>query len=131
MSRYWTSIFFTLNGCKSIAALVFNIISISCKSAYACNQLQDSVTNDNVSGLLQIGAVFLWSIVYNIVRVTSNVTEGDENAQTNETKVLNSGNATGTIAEENCSTSNGCTDECTLPLLSTRIVPAKDKVCQC
>ncbi|XP_066394575.1 protein PIN-LIKES 3-like [Miscanthus floridulus] len=76
---------------------------------------------------MAIGAVFLWSIVYNIVRVTSNVTEGDENAQTNETKVLNSGNATGTIAEENCSTSNGCTDECTLPLLSTRIVPAKDK----
>jgi len=87
--------------------------------------LQDSVTNDNVSGLLQIGAVFLWSIVYNIVRVTSRVTEGDDSAQTNETKV------SGTIAEENYSTSNDCTDECTLPLVSTSIRPAKNKVCQC
>ncbi|XP_066394577.1 protein PIN-LIKES 3-like [Miscanthus floridulus] len=76
---------------------------------------------------MAIGAIFLWSIVYNIVRVTSNVTQGDDNAQTNETKVLNSGNATATIAEENCSTSNDCTNECTLPLLSTRIVPAKNK----
>ena len=90
--------------------------------------MQDSVTN--VNGLLQIGAIFLWSIVYNIVRVTSTVTQGHDNAQTNETKVLNSGNATGTIAEENCSTSNDCTNECTLPLLSTRIVPAKNKVYQ-
>ena len=129
MSRYWTSIFFTLNGCKSIAALVFNIISISCKPAYACNQLQDSVTNMN--GLLQIGAVFVWSIAYNIVRVTSNLTEGDDNDQTNETKVLNSGSATGTVVEENCSTSNDCTDECTLPLISTSKCPAKDKVCRC
>ncbi|KAG0544268.1 hypothetical protein BDA96_02G260900 [Sorghum bicolor] len=76
---------------------------------------------------MAIGAIFLWSIVYNIVRVTSNVTQGDDNAQTNETKVLSSGNATGTIVEENCSTSNDCTNECTLPLLSSRIVPAKNK----
>ncbi|EER99101.1 hypothetical protein BDA96_02G260800 [Sorghum bicolor] len=76
---------------------------------------------------LAIGAVFLWSIVYNIVHVTSNVTEGDDSAQTNETKVLNSGNATGAIAEENCSTSNDCTDECALPLISTSIRPIKDK----
>jgi hypothetical protein len=80
-----------------------------------------------VNGSLQIGAVFVWSIAYNIVRVTSNLTEGDDDAQTNETKVLNSGNVT----EENCSTSNDSTDECTLPLISASIRPAKDKVCQC
>lgn len=72
---------------------------------------------------MAIGAVFVWSIAYNIVRVTSNLTEGDDDAQTNETKVLNSGNVT----EENCSTSNDSTDECTLPLISASIRPAKDK----
>ncbi|XP_066394570.1 protein PIN-LIKES 3-like isoform X1 [Miscanthus floridulus] len=76
---------------------------------------------------MAIGAVFVWSIAYNIVRVTSNLTEGDDNDQTNETKVLNSGSATGTVVEENCSTSNDCTDECTLPLISTSKCPAKDK----
>jgi len=75
--------------------------------------------------LLQIGAVFLWSIVYNIVRATSNVTEGDGGAQT---KVLISGSATENIAEENCSASNDHTDECTLPLISTNIPPTKYKV---
>jgi hypothetical protein len=101
---------------------------MSCKPAYSCNQLQDSITN--VNGLLQIGAVFVWSIAYNIVRVTSNLTEGDADAQTNETKVLNSGNAIGSVAEENCSASNDCADECTLPLILTSIRPTKDKVCQ-
>jgi len=41
--------------------------------------LQDSVTNNNVTSLLQVGAVFVWSIVYNIVRVVSNVDEGHDN----------------------------------------------------
>ena len=34
LSGYWTSIFFTLNGCKSISTRVFSIISSSCKPAY-------------------------------------------------------------------------------------------------
>ncbi|EER99100.1 hypothetical protein BDA96_02G260700 [Sorghum bicolor] len=76
---------------------------------------------------MAIGAVFVWSIAYNIVRVTSNLTEGDADAQTNETKVLNSGNAIGSVAEENCSASNDCADECTLPLILTSIRPTKDK----
>ena len=97
-----------------------------CKSAYVGNHLQYSATN--VNDLLQIGAVFLWSIVYNIVRVTSNVTEGDGSAQT---KVLISGSATENIAEENCSASNDHTDECTLPLISTNIPPTKYKVSHC
>ncbi|PUZ71297.1 hypothetical protein GQ55_2G303000 [Panicum hallii var. hallii] len=74
---------------------------------------------------MAIGAVFLWSIVYNIVRVTSNVTKGDGGAQT---KVLISGSATENTAEENCSASNDHTDECTLPLISTNIPPIKYKV---
>ncbi|XP_021309630.1 protein PIN-LIKES 1 isoform X2 [Sorghum bicolor] len=77
---------------------------------------------------MAIGAVFVWSIAYNIVRVTSNLTEGDADAQTNETKVLNSGNAIGSVAEENCSASNDCADECTLPLILTSIRPTKDKI---
>nr|CAB3457429.1 unnamed protein product [Digitaria exilis] len=75
-----------------------------------------------------IGAVFLWSIVYNIVRTMSNVTEGDGDAQTNQTKVLVSGTATETVAEDSCSTLNDHTNECTLPLISTNIPPAKKKV---
>ncbi|PAN13108.1 hypothetical protein PAHAL_2G314600 [Panicum hallii] len=74
---------------------------------------------------MAIGAVFLWSIVYNIVRVTSNVTKGDGGAQT---KVLISGSATENTAEQNCSASNDHTDECTLPLISTNIPPIKYKV---
>ncbi|KAG2635858.1 protein PIN-LIKES 3-like [Panicum virgatum] len=74
---------------------------------------------------MAIGAVFLWSIVYNIVRVTSNVTEGDGSAQT---KVLISGSATDNIAEESSSASNDHIDECTLPLISTNTPPTKYKV---
>jgi auxin efflux carrier family protein len=85
--------------------------------------------------LLQIGAVFVWSIAYNIIRVTSKVEEGGGghgNAQTNEPDVLSSGSGRGTVAEEkNSSTSNDCAHECTLPLLSNRIPAAKNKVCQC
>ena len=92
----------------------------------SCKHLQYSATNKK--DLLQIGAVFLWSIVYNIVRATSNVTEGDGGAQT---KVLISGSATENIAEENCSASNDHTDECTLPLISTNIPPTKYKVSHC
>lgn len=77
---------------------------------------------------LQIGAVFLWSIVYNIVRIMSNATEGDGGAQTNQIKVLVSGSATEAIAEDNCSALNDHTDECTLPLISTDIPPTKNKV---
>lgn len=78
---------------------------------------------------MAIGAVFLWSIVYNIVRVTSKATEGDGNAPTNQTKVLISGSTTGTISEENCSVSSGHMNECTLPLISNSSVPStKTKV---
>jgi hypothetical protein len=80
---------------------------------------------------LQIGAVFLWSIVYNIVRVTSNVTVGDGDAQTNQTKVLLPGSATETVAEENCSALNDHSDERKLPLISTNIPPTKIKVSHC
>ncbi|CAL5073625.1 unnamed protein product [Urochloa decumbens] len=77
---------------------------------------------------MAIGAVFLWSIVYNIVRVMSNVTVEDGDAQTNQTKVLIPGSATETVAEEDCSPLNDNTDECTLPLISTNIPPTKNKV---
>lgn len=80
---------------------------------------------------MAIGAVFVWSIAYNIIRVTSKVEEGGGghgNAQTNETDALSSGSGRGTVAEEkNSSTSNDCAHECTLPLLSKRILAAKNK----
>ncbi|ONM55931.1 protein PIN-LIKES 3 [Zea mays] len=80
---------------------------------------------------MAIGAVFVWSIAYNIIRVTSKVEEGGGghgNAQTNEPDVLSSGSGRGTVAEEkNSSTSNDCAHECTLPLLSNRIPAAKNK----
>lgn len=78
---------------------------------------------------MAIGAVFLWSIIYNIVRVTSNVTEGDSDAQTNQTKeVLTSGGGTGIVSEEDCSISNHGTNESTLPLISTSTSHTKHKV---
>ncbi|CAN6174809.1 unnamed protein product [Urochloa humidicola] len=78
---------------------------------------------------MAIGAVFLWSIAYNIVRVTSNVTVEDGNAQTNQTKMLIPGSATETVAEESGSALNDHTDnECTLPLISTNIPPTNNKV---
>ncbi|KAL6844772.1 hypothetical protein ACP4OV_025431 [Aristida adscensionis] len=63
---------------------------------------------------LAIGAVFLWSVVYNIVRVTSKLTEEDGDAR--QTEAI-SGDTTGTVSEENRSTWN----ECKLPLISTGI----------
>ncbi|OEL16963.1 Protein PIN-LIKES 3 [Dichanthelium oligosanthes] len=74
---------------------------------------------------LAIGAVFLWSIAYNIIRVTSQVSEGDGDARTNQPTVLIS-SATEPVSEEKCSTSN--TNECKLPLISTDIPPNKSKV---
>ncbi|KAL6655335.1 hypothetical protein ACP70R_006161 [Stipagrostis hirtigluma subsp. patula] len=74
---------------------------------------------------MAIGSVFLWTIVYNIARATSKVAEGDFTSQ-NKTKALNSESATETDLEENCSTSNDQSIECTLPLIS-KIPPSKDK----
>ncbi|KAG8049787.1 hypothetical protein GUJ93_ZPchr0009g207 [Zizania palustris] len=76
---------------------------------------------------MAIGAVFLWTIVYNIVRVTSKVNEG--NAQTDHTKVSTSGSSRGTASEENCSVSSNNVNQCTLPLISNSSVPStKTKV---
>ncbi|WVZ65413.1 hypothetical protein U9M48_014778 [Paspalum notatum var. saurae] len=77
---------------------------------------------------LAIGAVFLWSIAYNIVRMTSSqVSEGDGDARTNQSEVLVSGGAARPISsEEKCSTSHR--NQCTLPLISTGIPPNKYKV---
>ncbi|CAN6196435.1 unnamed protein product [Urochloa humidicola] len=78
---------------------------------------------------MAIGAVFVWSIAYNIVRVTLNATVEDGNTQTNQTKVLIPGSATETVSEESGSALNDHTDdECTLPLISTNIPPTNDKV---
>ncbi|KAL6655337.1 hypothetical protein ACP70R_006163 [Stipagrostis hirtigluma subsp. patula] len=77
---------------------------------------------------LAIGAVFLWSFVYNILRVASKVAEGDDNARTNETEVLVSGGATGTFSEEKCSNLNDQMNERTLPLVSKNMPPSKYKV---
>ncbi|KAF0929225.1 hypothetical protein E2562_016454 [Oryza meyeriana var. granulata] len=71
---------------------------------------------------MALGAVFLWTVAYNIMRATSKVTEG--NAQTNHTKVLISGSSTGTASEESCSISKDNTDHCTLPLISNPSVPS-------
>ncbi|TVU10043.1 hypothetical protein EJB05_43548 [Eragrostis curvula] len=70
---------------------------------------------------MAIGAVFLWTFVYNTVRATSKVTEGDGYAETNQTKVLASESP---VSEEDCSASN----DCTLPLISNNIPPSKYKV---
>ncbi|KAJ1290205.1 hypothetical protein BS78_02G225700 [Paspalum vaginatum] len=83
-----------------------------------------------------IGGVFVWLIVYNIVRVTSNVTEGDGDAQTNQTKVLTSGGATRIVSEGSCSISNHGISESTLPLIPTNIphtykVPFSERAMKC
>uniref|UniRef100_A0A0D9XF56 Uncharacterized protein n=1 Tax=Leersia perrieri TaxID=77586 RepID=A0A0D9XF56_9ORYZ len=75
---------------------------------------------------MALGAIFLWSIAYNIMRATSTVTEG--NARTNHTKVSISGSSTGAASEENCSISNDSTSQCTLPLISNSSVPSTKKV---
>ncbi|CAN6211120.1 unnamed protein product [Urochloa humidicola] len=77
---------------------------------------------------MAIGAVFLWSIVYNIVRVASNAIMEDGNAPTNQTKVLISGSGAETVAEQRSSALNDHANECTLPLISTNIPPTKNKV---
>uniref|UniRef100_A0A0E0M2U4 Uncharacterized protein n=1 Tax=Oryza punctata TaxID=4537 RepID=A0A0E0M2U4_ORYPU len=72
---------------------------------------------------MALGAVFLWTVAYNIMRATSKVAdEGD--ARTNHTKVSNSGSSTGTASEENFSTPNDNTNQCTLPLISNSSVPS-------
>ncbi|TVU10044.1 hypothetical protein EJB05_43549, partial [Eragrostis curvula] len=76
---------------------------------------------------LAIGAVFLWLIVYNIIRVTSKLAEESSDAQTNEAEVLNSGIPTGPISDGNkFSTSD--TNDWALPLISADIRPIKSKV---
>lgn len=75
---------------------------------------------------MQIGAVFLWSIAYNIIRVTSQVSEGDGDAQTNQTTVLISGSDAELVSGEECPTPH--TNECVLPLISTDVPPIKYKV---
>ncbi|KAL6844770.1 hypothetical protein ACP4OV_025429 [Aristida adscensionis] len=78
---------------------------------------------------MAIGGVFLWTFVYNIVRATSEETEGVENAQRNQTKVSISGAATGAVSEENSSSSTDQTKDCTLPLIATDTpTPNKYKV---
>ncbi|CAL5087657.1 unnamed protein product [Urochloa decumbens] len=71
---------------------------------------------------LAIGAVFLWSIAYNIIRVASQASEGDGDAQTNQTTVLIVGSDAEPVSEEECPTFH--TNECALPLLP----PNKSKV---
>ncbi|CAM0952028.1 unnamed protein product [Alopecurus aequalis] len=65
---------------------------------------------------LAIGAVFLWTGAYNIIRANSEVTQGDNNPPT--TKVSVSGGTTGAVSEENYSISSDHVDECALPLIS-------------
>ncbi|CAN6224928.1 unnamed protein product [Urochloa humidicola] len=74
---------------------------------------------------LAIGAVFLWSIAYNIIRVTSQVSEGDGDAQTNQTTVLIAGSDAEPVSEEECPTCH--TNECAIPLISTDIPLSKSK----
>ncbi|EEC84799.1 hypothetical protein OsI_31863 [Oryza sativa Indica Group] len=76
---------------------------------------------------MALGAVFLWTVAYNIMRATSKVAD-EGNARTNDTKVSNSGSSTGTASEENLSIPND-NNQCTLPLISNSSVPSsKTKV---
>uniref|UniRef100_A0A0E0ETK3 Uncharacterized protein n=1 Tax=Oryza meridionalis TaxID=40149 RepID=A0A0E0ETK3_9ORYZ len=78
-------------------------------------------------GAPDLGAVFLWTVAYNIMRATSKVAD-EGNARTNDTKVSNSGSSTGTASEENLSIPND-NNQCTLPLISNSSVPSsKTKV---
>ena len=74
---------------------------------------------------LQIGAVFLWTGAYNIIRANSEVTEGDDNSPT--TRVSVSGGTIGTVSAENQSISSDHVHECALPLISNPTA-AKTKV---
>uniref|UniRef100_A0A453L4Z6 Transporter C5D6.04 n=1 Tax=Aegilops tauschii subsp. strangulata TaxID=200361 RepID=A0A453L4Z6_AEGTS len=74
---------------------------------------------------LAIGAVFLWTGAYNIIRANSNVTEGDGSSPITQTKVLVSGGTRCADSEDNHSISSDRVDECALPLISN---PTKTKV---
>ncbi|KAM0870731.1 hypothetical protein ACQ4PT_039836 [Festuca glaucescens] len=74
---------------------------------------------------LAIGAVFLWTGAYNIIRANSEVTEGDGSSPTNQTKALVSGSTTGVVSEENYSISRDNVDECALPLISNPTTKTK------
>ncbi|KAK3130414.1 hypothetical protein QOZ80_6BG0493170 [Eleusine coracana subsp. coracana] len=65
---------------------------------------------------MAIGAMFLWTFVYNTVRAMSKAAERDGGAQTD------------TVSEEDCSTSNDQKNDCTLPLISKNIPTSKQKV---
>uniref|UniRef100_A0ACD5XUY9 Uncharacterized protein n=2 Tax=Avena sativa TaxID=4498 RepID=A0ACD5XUY9_AVESA len=67
---------------------------------------------------LAIGAVFLWTGAYNIIRANSKATEGGGNPPLTQTKVLVSESTTGVVSEENYSVSSDHVEECTLPLIS-------------
>lgn len=64
---------------------------------------------------LAIGAVFLWTGAYNIIRANSEVTEGNGNPPITQTKVSVS---TDVASEDNYSISSEHVDECALPLIS-------------
>jgi hypothetical protein len=74
---------------------------------------------------LQIGAVFLWTGAYNIIRANSEVTEGDGNSPTTQTKALVSGSTTGVVTEENYPILRDHVDECALPLISNTTTKTK------
>uniref|UniRef100_A0ACD5YEV6 Uncharacterized protein n=2 Tax=Avena sativa TaxID=4498 RepID=A0ACD5YEV6_AVESA len=77
---------------------------------------------------LAIGAVFLWTGAYNIIRANSEATEGGGNPPiTTQTKVSVSESTTGVVSEENYSVSSDHVDESTLPLIS-RPTTSKTKV---
>ncbi|EMS57690.1 hypothetical protein TRIUR3_00891 [Triticum urartu] len=74
---------------------------------------------------LAIGAVFLWTGAYNIIRANSNVTEGDGSSPITQTKVLVSGGTRCADSEDN----RDRVDECTLPLISNRTKTKDSKRC--
>ncbi|XP_051188439.1 protein PIN-LIKES 3 [Lolium perenne] len=74
---------------------------------------------------LAIGAVFLWTGAYNIIRANSEVTEGDGNSPTTQTKALVSGSTTGVVTEENYPILRDHVDECALPLISNTTTKTK------
>ncbi|KQJ90741.2 protein PIN-LIKES 3 [Brachypodium distachyon] len=74
---------------------------------------------------LALGAVVLWTGAYNIIRANSQVTEGDGNSPTPQTKVFVSGSTEGAVSEENHSISSNRLNESTLPLISSPTVSSK------
>lgn len=67
---------------------------------------------------LAIGAVFLWTGAYNIIRANSEVAEGDGNPPITQTKVSVSESTTGVVSVENYSIWSDHVDECALPLIA-------------